>query len=250
MSVAPEQTKPQIWTPEMVSAVAAVVAERLPIAETLVPDPPIFGEEIPWPAQAAGAVMARLSGSVNAELYVVVDAELVDFLKNSPVGELDLLAALAPTIAAAALIAGTTAGPLQEVPPVPPTAKVGTTQLASVALVVNDQHRGTVIVRGVEPVATRVVAAPTSRTGLDMLRDIEMEVTVEIGRTRITVRELLGLTPGQVVELDRAAGSPADLLVNGTLLARGEIVVVGEEFGIRITEIVSTDPDETAQIRS
>ena len=65
-----------------------------------------------------------------------------------------------------------------------------------------------------------------------------MEVTAELGRTRMTVRELLSLAPGAVVELDRAAGSPADVLVNGTLLARGEVVVVDEDFGIRITEIV------------
>jgi flagellar motor switch protein FliN/FliY len=75
--------------------------------------------------------------------------------------------------------------------------------------------------------------------GLDLLRDVEMEVTAELGRTRMSVRELLSLTPGAVVELDRAAGSPADLLVNGTLIARGEVVVVDEDFGLRISEIVS-----------
>jgi flagellar motor switch protein FliN/FliY len=77
--------------------------------------------------------------------------------------------------------------------------------------------------------------------GIDMLRDVEMEVTCELGRTRMTVRQLLALSPGDVVELDRLAGSPADLLVNGTLLARGEVVVVDESFGLRITEIVSRD---------
>ena len=77
--------------------------------------------------------------------------------------------------------------------------------------------------------------------GIDMLRDVEMEVTCELGRTRMTVRQLLALAPGDVVELDRLAGSPADLLVNGTLLARGEVVVVDEAFGLRITEIVTRD---------
>ena len=66
-----------------------------------------------------------------------------------------------------------------------------------------------------------------------------MEVTVEIGRTRMTVQELLSLHPGEVVELDRAASAPADLLVNGTLIARGEVVVVDEDFGLRISEIVT-----------
>jgi flagellar motor switch protein FliN/FliY len=84
-------------------------------------------------------------------------------------------------------------------------------------------------------------AAGASAWGIDMLRDVEMEVTCELGRTRMTVRQLLALAPGDVVELDRLAGSPADLLVNGTLLARGEVVVVDEAFGLRITEIVTRD---------
>ena len=72
-----------------------------------------------------------------------------------------------------------------------------------------------------------------------MLHGVDMEVTVEIGRTRMTVRELLDLSPGAVLELDRAAGSPADLLVNGRLIARGEVVVIDEDFGLRITEILN-----------
>jgi flagellar motor switch protein FliN/FliY len=71
-----------------------------------------------------------------------------------------------------------------------------------------------------------------------MLHGVDMEVTVELGRTRMTVRDLLALTPGAVLELDRAAGSPADLLVNGRLIARGEVVVVDEDFGLRVTEII------------
>ena len=80
-------------------------------------------------------------------------------------------------------------------------------------------------------------AVPTGR-GLDLLGGVQMSVVAELGRTRMTVADLLSLTPGSVVELDRAAGSPIDLLVNGTLIARGEVVVVDEEFGLRISEIV------------
>ena len=79
---------------------------------------------------------------------------------------------------------------------------------------------------------------------LDMLHDVEMAVTVELGRTRMTVREILALAPGTVVELDRAAGAPVDVVVNGTLIARGEVVVIDEEFGIRVTEIVSGPEDK------
>jgi flagellar motor switch protein FliN/FliY len=77
---------------------------------------------------------------------------------------------------------------------------------------------------------------------LALLAGVEMQVTVELGRTRLTVRDLLSLSPGGVVELDRAAGSPVDLFVNGTPIARGEIVIVEECFGVRITEIVRRDP--------
>jgi flagellar motor switch protein FliN/FliY len=76
---------------------------------------------------------------------------------------------------------------------------------------------------------------------LTLLADVEMGVTAELGRRRMSVRDLLGLTPGAVIELDRAAGAPVDVLVNGTLIARGEVVVVDEEFGIRISEIVAAD---------
>ena len=74
---------------------------------------------------------------------------------------------------------------------------------------------------------------------LSLLHDVEMGVTAELGRRRMSVRDLLSLTPGAVIELDRAAGSPVDVLVNGTLIARGEVVVIDEEFGIRISEIVA-----------
>jgi flagellar motor switch protein FliN/FliY len=76
---------------------------------------------------------------------------------------------------------------------------------------------------------------------LELLNDVELGVTVELGRARMPVRELLAITPGSVIELDRAAGAPVDVLVNGTLIARGEVVVVDEEFGIRISEIVGVD---------
>ncbi len=76
------------------------------------------------------------------------------------------------------------------------------------------------------------------RRGIEMLHGVEMEVTVELGRTQMAVRDLLALAPGAVLALDRAAGSPADLLVNGRLIARGEVVVIDEDFGLRVTEIL------------
>ena len=73
---------------------------------------------------------------------------------------------------------------------------------------------------------------------LRLLSDIELELCVEIGRARLPLRQLLALTPGSVVELDRAPGEPVDVLVNGKLVARGQIVTIADEFGVRLSEIV------------
>ena len=77
---------------------------------------------------------------------------------------------------------------------------------------------------------------------LKVLENIDVELTVEVGRTEITIRELLRLNEGSVVELERLAGDPLDILVNGTMIAKGEVVMVGERFGVRFTEIV--DPEK------
>ena len=76
---------------------------------------------------------------------------------------------------------------------------------------------------------------------LDLLHGVEMTVTVELGRTKMLLRDLLALQTGSVIELDRAAGSPVDVLINDNLLARGEVVVLDDEFGVRILDIVMTD---------
>jgi flagellar motor switch protein FliN len=77
------------------------------------------------------------------------------------------------------------------------------------------------------------------RADLGPLRDVPVELAVEIGRTRMTIGETLELRPGSVVSLDRLAGEPVDLLVNGKRIARGEVVAVDEEFGLRLTDVVS-----------
>lgn len=73
----------------------------------------------------------------------------------------------------------------------------------------------------------------------EMILDIPVQMTVELGRTRISIRNLLQLSHGSVVELDGLAGEPMDVLVNGTLIAQGEVVVVNDKFGIRLTDIVT-----------
>jgi flagellar motor switch protein FliN/FliY len=74
---------------------------------------------------------------------------------------------------------------------------------------------------------------------LNLILDVSVTLTLEVGRTKMSVRDLLQLAPGAVVELDRVAGEPLDVLVNGVRIARGEVVVVNEKFGIRLTDVVS-----------
>ena len=81
--------------------------------------------------------------------------------------------------------------------------------------------------------------ASSEDVNLDVILDIPVHISMEIGRTQISIRNLLKLNQGSVVELDRLAGEPMDVLVNGTLIARGEVVVVNEKFGLRLTDIIS-----------
>ncbi|MEX1665412.1 flagellar motor switch protein FliN [Zhongshania arctica] len=79
---------------------------------------------------------------------------------------------------------------------------------------------------------------------LDMIMDVNVSVAVEVGRTKMSIRDLRDLNQGAIIELDRAAGTPLDVLVNGTLVARGEIVVVKDKYGIMLTEVVGQEERE------
>ena len=81
-------------------------------------------------------------------------------------------------------------------------------------------------------------AASGAASPIDMIADIPVRVTVELGKTRKSVSEVLALTTGSVIELDKMAGEPVDILVNGKPIARGEVVVIDENFGVRITDII------------
>lgn len=229
------------------------------------------------------AVLARFTGARSGEVLVAVEQAVADALANSPLGALDLSAALAPGLEAAAGTLGkVTMSPGQALAPAlaletllskpdglyVPLLHEGVVR-AVFAMTVSDtspvaaspsapeyptkeEHARTAAAAAASAAAdARAVAEATPTVtaynppliahGLELLRDVAMEVTAQIGSTRMTVSELLSLTDGAVIELDRAAGAPADLLVNGHLIARGEVVVIDENFGLRITEIVTTD---------
>lgn len=81
--------------------------------------------------------------------------------------------------------------------------------------------------------------ASSERNDIDLILDIPVQLTVELGRTKITIKNLLQLAQGSVIELEGLAGEPMDVLVNGFLIAQGEVVVVNDKFGIRLTDVVT-----------
>jgi flagellar motor switch protein FliN len=90
-----------------------------------------------------------------------------------------------------------------------------------------------------EELQSEVLKQPVGSPDLDVILDIPVSISMEVGSTSITIRNLLQLNQGSVIELDRLAGEPLDVLVNGTLIAHGEVVVVNEKFGIRMTDVIS-----------
>jgi flagellar motor switch protein FliN/FliY len=234
---------------ERVLAAGEAVAPLLPAGETVtlgVPQPPALLVAAEW--AAAGVVaLDRVNGAV---VGLLVRQDLADALAAAPAGGLEVGAALQPALDAAAAALGSPAGAAQSLTGEELAATV-TAADAALPLLAGAETAAVLFVAGLAPATdSGATAAGSNRSGtphpartpvrgVELLHGVSMEVTVELGRTRMSVRELLALAPGDVLELDRAAGSPADLLVNGRLIARGEVVVVDEDFALRVTEIVA-----------
>ncbi|RNL80252.1 flagellar motor switch protein FliN [Nocardioides marmorisolisilvae] len=261
---------------DLALAAANAAAAVLPSVEPLIAAGAQPGNENVT-ASFSGAAIAEVDGGLSGRIAVLVGDELTEALASSPIEGLDLAAAVQPALDAIAATLGGSAKAARTVeldlvvsdlgddftvvpligagiaasvliqdhlladggspaaepaPAVPPTSLVEPVETFGQ---VSTSSTGTETSSAPAP-ASNVTPLPVR--GLEMLHGVDMEVTVELGRTRMTVRDLLALTPGAVLELDRAAGSPADLLVNGRLIARGEVVVVDEDFGLRVTEIV------------
>jgi flagellar motor switch protein FliN/FliY len=189
----------------------------------------------------AVAVSADVAGDRRGSVLVVAGPALTAALAGSPMGPLPLPEALRPTLELLAGALGTAAlGDLVERPAAEAVRLLASGPHVLVPLVGEDGSSVWVGVATADAGRSSVAAtaAGGASLGLEMLQDVVMELSAELGRTRMTVRDLLSLQPGNVVELDRLAGSPADLLVNGRLIARGEVVVVDEDYALKLTELV------------
>ena len=251
------------------AAAAAAAARGLPEA----PQAGILATEtldaLGAPASLAAAM--RVGGSISGDLVLLSIAQLDPVLDDSSMGGLTPLSNRVRALRAAADALGVRHGDASDADPSDLSGDLGCTltldgapvaalvlRLPAPVVTPVEVEPETVPEPVREPVAVGAPAeAPTAgfrssvpsgtvgeghgpvATRLDQLTNVLMEVTVEIGRTRMSVGELLGLAPGQVVELDRAPGSPVDLFLNGTLLARGEAVAIAEHFASRLTHIVT-----------
>ncbi|KQO64901.1 flagellar motor switch protein FliN [Curtobacterium sp. Leaf261] len=192
-------------------------------------------------ANAGDAVVASFVGALSADLAVVlVDVDAVLAAGGSDSSLVAVTDVLRPALEAAAAMLG--AGVLGEA-----VRESAASLFVDQATVVFELTAGgvpagwfAVRVREAAAISGLPTAhAPGSIAGnLGRINNVEMTLTVEIGHTRMSVRDVLGLEPGAVVELDRSAGAPADVLLNGRLIAHGEVVVVDQDYAVRITQIL------------
>lgn len=131
--------------------------------------------------------------------------------------------------------------PAVQAPPSQPTPvqSVGYPPQQQVPQMAKPQLQQNVVVQPVQFAPLVPGGTPLSNTNMNLIMDVPLQVTVELGRTRKLIREILDLAAGSVIELDKLAGEPVDILVNGKLIAKGEVVVIDENFGVRVTDIVS-----------
>jgi flagellar motor switch protein FliN len=243
------------------AAVASAAAAVRLLPGELTPGTPIDGTAALETAIAVAdskAVTASLSGDVTGSIVFVVSPDMAAALENGPVGPQELAAALEPALTDATAALATQFGSVRHEAALAIDAAAavgsdgGNESVTVIPLLAAGVHTASLVLMmthaAVDPAASspfETLSATLTGNGsaraVELLNDVEMGVTAELGRTRMTVRELLGMQPGSIIELDRAAGSPVDLLVNGTLVARGEVVVIDEEFGVRITEIIGYD---------
>lgn len=215
------------------TAAADALVAQLPSAAPLV--------AIPAPAELAAA------HSHNAILAVHIGARSADLaLLIAPDGDLTGLAGVAPSVVSDADVlrpalesAAATIGEglLGELELGDAGAILADPTTAVFELAADGRTAGWFAVR-LRP--ERVEASAPIDSRINRISNVEMALTVEIGRTRMPVRDVLALESGAVIELDRSAGAPADVLLNGRLIARGEIVVVDQDYAVRITEILDT----------
>ncbi|WIB68891.1 flagellar motor switch protein FliN [Curtobacterium sp. MCBD17_035] len=221
------------------TSVAEALVGQLPTPTPLRATPLTPGAASGAAGQAGGAVVASFVGALSADLALV----LLDLDGMTAAGGVDaplvsVTDVVRPALEAAAGMLGV--GVLGEAVRASAASLLLDPQTTVFELSAAGVPAGWFAIRIREdaPAAAAAAVASSISGNLGRINNVEMALTVEIGRTRMAVRDVLGLEPGAVVELDRSAGAPADVLLNGRLIAHGEVVVVDQDYAVRITKIL------------
>lgn len=190
--------------------------------------------------RVGSAVVASFVGTVSADLaLVLIDATSLDAAGGSVSPAVSSRDVLRPALESAAGVLGV--GVLGDARVEDASALFAATDTNVFELTGNGNPVGWFAIRMRKEGIVGGYSQSTSETvvgKLGRINNVEMALTVEIGRTRMSVRDVLSLEPGAVIELDRSAGAPADVLLNGRLIAHGEIVVIDQDYAVRITQIL------------
>lgn len=221
------------------TAAAESLAAQLPTAAPLSAVAQPGGAPAVVLEAAADAVVASFVGGLSADLALVLtDLEAVVAAGGTDHGIVAVTDVLRPSLEAAAGVLGV--GVLGEARRESAASLFADPETVVFALTAGGVAGGWFGLRvrenGTVSAPAATPAVPTGNLG--RINNVEMTLTVEIGRTRMSVRDVLGMEPGAVVELDRSAGAPADVLLNGRLIAHGEVVVVDQDYAVRITKIL------------
>ncbi|MDB6426783.1 MULTISPECIES: flagellar motor switch protein FliN [unclassified Curtobacterium] len=216
---------------------AESLAAQLPTAAPLTAVP-LPGGATPVVLEAAvDGVVASFVGGLSADLALVLtDLGAVVAAGGADAGLVDVTDVLRPSLEAAASVLGV--GVLGDARRESAASLFADPETVVFELTAGGVPGGWFALRVREngTVSAPLGAVPAGNLG--RINNVEMTLTVEIGRTRMSVRDVLGMEPGAVVELDRSAGAPADVLLNGRLIAHGEVVVVDQDYAVRITRIL------------
>lgn len=240
----PHSAQPVLHSTALYAAAAEALAAVLPTAAPITVRLHAGARDSARLQDPRGRAAASFVGQLSADVAVQVDGTLLGEAGGLEASLVSVSDVLRPSLEAATAVLGI--GVLSAAAPEAADALLadGETvlfELESVgglvgwfAMRIRD-HGGAV---GAGAPAAVIAADDAAASRLGRINNVEMSLTVEIGRTRMSVRELLNLEPGAVVELDRSAGAPADVLLNGRVIAHGEVVVMDQDYGVRITKIL------------
>lgn len=236
-----DQTRqPVLHSTELYVSAAEALAAVLPTTRTLTAR--IHAGARTLLGGVGETVTATFVGEFSADVAVHIDGSLLAGTEGMDASLVSIADVLRPALEAATGVLGT--GVLSPAAPATAEALLDDHETVVFALEAEGTTAGWFGLRIRDHAGRDASVAETRENGNDVgsrlgrINNVEMALTVEIGRTRMAVRDVLNLEPGAVVELDRSAGAPADVLLNGRLIAHGEVVVMDQDYGIRITQIL------------